>query len=85
MQQGGLGRHSHPGHSSGAGSPAFLEEDGALPGQCLVGIRVDPITPCVLLAPVKHVIILATLKRLAQRDIFTSKEAGFNGLLRRVH
>ena len=38
MQQGGLGRHSHPGHSSGAGSPAFLEEDGALPGQYLVGI-----------------------------------------------
>ena len=34
----------------------------------------DPITPCVLLAPVKHVIILATLKRLAQGDIFTSKE-----------
>ena len=32
------------------------------------------ITPCVLLAPVKHVIILATLKRLAQGDIFTSKE-----------
>ena len=42
MQQGGLGRHSHPGHSSGAGSPAFLEEDGALPGQYLVGIRGGP-------------------------------------------
>ena len=26
MQQGGLGRHSHPGHSSGAGSPAFLQK-----------------------------------------------------------
>ena len=32
------------------------------------------ITPCVLLAPVKHVITLATLKRLAQGDIFSSKE-----------
>ena len=42
MQQGGLGRHSHPGHSSGAGSPAFLEEDGALSGQYLVGIRGGP-------------------------------------------
>ena len=42
MQQGGLGRHSHPGHSSGAGSPAFLEEDGALPGQYLVGICGGP-------------------------------------------
>ena len=40
MQQGGLGRHT--GHSSGAGSPAFLEEDGALPGQYLVGIRGGP-------------------------------------------
>ena len=39
-----------------------------------LGFVVDPITPCVLLAPVKHVIILATLKRLAQGDIFTSKE-----------
>ena len=42
MQQGGLGRYSHPGHSSGAGSPAFLEEDGALPDQYLVGIRGGP-------------------------------------------
>ena len=42
MQQNGLGRHSHPGHSSGAGSPAFLEEDGALPDQYLVGIRGGP-------------------------------------------
>ena len=42
MQQGGLGRHSHPGHSSGAGSPAFLEEDGALPDQYLVGVRGGP-------------------------------------------
>ena len=42
MQQGTLGRHSHPGHSSGAGSPALLEEDGALPGQYLVGIRGGP-------------------------------------------
>ena len=33
---------SHPGHSSGAGSPAFLEEDGALPGQYLVGICGGP-------------------------------------------
>ena len=64
MQQGGLGRHSHPGHSSGAGSPAFLEEDGALPVNTWLGFVVDPITPCVLLAPVKHVIMLATLKRL---------------------
>ena len=39
-----------------------------------LGFVVDPITPCVLLAPVKHVIILATLKRLAQGDTFTSKE-----------
>ena len=30
-----------------------------------------------LLAPVKHVIILATLKRLVQGDIFTSKEGYF--------
>ena len=42
MQQGGLGRHSHPGHSSGTGSSAFLEEDGALPGQYLVRIRGGP-------------------------------------------
>ena len=42
MQQGGLGRHSHPRHSSGAGSPAFLEEDGALPDQYLVGICGGP-------------------------------------------
>ena len=42
MQQSGLGRHSHPGHSSGDGSPAFLEEDGALPDQYLVGVRGGP-------------------------------------------
>ena len=38
----GVGRHSHPGHSSGDGSPAFLEEDGALPDQYLVGVRGGP-------------------------------------------
>ena len=42
MQPGGLGRHSHPGYSAGAGSPAFLEEDGALPDQYLVGICGGP-------------------------------------------
>ena len=42
MQPGGLGRHSHPGYSAGAGSPAFLEADGALPNQYLVGICGGP-------------------------------------------
>ena len=42
MQPGGLGRHGHPGYSAGAGSPAFLEEDGALPNQYLVGICGGP-------------------------------------------
>ena len=42
MQPGGLGRHSHPGYSAGAGSPAFLEENGALPDQYLVGICGGP-------------------------------------------
>ena len=42
MQPGGLGRHGHPGYSAGAGSPAFLEEDGALPDQYLVGICGGP-------------------------------------------
>ena len=34
--------HSHPGYSAGAGSPAFLEENGALPDQYLVGICGGP-------------------------------------------
>ena len=42
MQPGGMGRHSHPGYSAGAGSPAFLEENGALPDQYLVGICGGP-------------------------------------------
>ena len=42
MQPGGLGRHSHLGYTAGAGSPAFLEEDGALPDQYLVGFCGGP-------------------------------------------
>ena len=43
-------------------APERLEIPGGLHPEPVV----DPITPCVLLAPVEHVIILATLKRLAQ-------------------
>ena len=72
------------------GVPLSWKKTALSPVNTCLGFVVDPITPCVLLAPVKHVIILATLKRLAQGDIFTSKEVeqaltGFNGLLRRVH
>ena len=64
------------------GVPLSWKKTALSPVNTWLGFVVDPITPCVLLAPVKHVIILATLKRLAQRDIFTW--AGFNGLLRHV-
>ena len=65
MQQGGLGRHSHPGQ---LGVPLSWKKTALSPVNTWLGFVVDPITPCVLLAPVKHVIILATLG-----DIFTSK------------
>ena len=56
------------------GVPLSWKKTALSPVNTWLGFVVDPITPCVLLAPVKHVIILATLKRLAQGDIFTSKE-----------
>ena len=56
------------------GVPLCWKKTALSPINTWLGFVVDPITPCVLLAPVKHVIILATLKRLAQGDIFTSKE-----------
>ena len=56
------------------GVPLSWKKTALSPINTWLGFVVDPITPCVLLAPVKHVIILATLKRLAQGDIFTSKE-----------
>ena len=56
------------------GVPLSWKKTALSPVKTWLGFVVDPITPCVLLAPVKHVIILATLKRLAQGDIFTSKE-----------
>ena len=56
------------------GVPLSWKKTALSPVNAWLGFVVDPITPCVLLAPVKHVIILATLKRLAQGDIFTSKE-----------
>ena len=56
------------------GVPLSWKKTALSPINTWLGFVVDPITPCVLLAPVKHVIILATLKRLAQKDIFTSKE-----------
>ena len=55
------------------GVPLSWKKTALSPVNTWLGFVVDPITPCVLLAPVKHVIILATLK-LAQGDIFTSKE-----------
>ena len=56
------------------GVPLSWKKTALSPVNTWLGFVVDPIAPCVLLAPVKHVIILATLKRLAQGDIFTSKE-----------
>ena len=56
------------------GVPLSWKKTALSPINAWLGFVVDPITPCVLLAPVKHVIILATLKRLAQGDTFTSKE-----------
>ena len=56
------------------GVPLSWKKTALSPLNTWLGFVVGPITPCVLLAPVKHVIILATLKRLAQGDIFTSKE-----------
>ena len=56
------------------GVPLSWKKTALSPINTWLGFVVDPITPCVLLAPVKHVIILATLKRLAQGDTFTSKE-----------
>ena len=52
------------------GVPLSWKKTALSPVNTWLGFVVDPITPCVLLAPVKHVIILATLKRLAQGDIF---------------
>ena len=64
------------------GVPLSWKKTALSPVNTWLGFVVDPITPCVLLAPVKHVIILATLKRLAQE--VEQARAGFNGLLRRV-
>ena len=61
------------------GVPLSWKKTALSPVNTWLGFVVDPITPCVLLAPVKHVIILATLKRLAQGDIFTSKEVASPG------
>ena len=51
------------------GVPLSWKKTALSPVNTWLGFVVDPITPCVLLAPVKHVIILATLKRLAQGDM----------------
>ena len=56
------------------GVPLSWKKTALSPVNTWLGFVVDPIMPCVLLAPVKRIIILATLKRLAQGDIFTSKE-----------
>ena len=72
------------------GVPLSWKKTALSPINTWLGFVVDPITPCVLLAPVKHVIILATPKRLAQGTPSPARRwskpwAGFSGLLRRAH